>query len=128
MSNKLYRTPAREIRPPVLEPTPEVNVHCLKTVKRFLESILERAIAALDEAAELPKPQTENNHARYEWYERKAKAVANIARLGIAASRALLQALKLEGTDTEAIHKLVDQTVLKLTARAAAQAPELISG
>jgi hypothetical protein len=120
MSHKHYRKPARpfidETRqsPPAMAPAADpIDVRCLSTVKKFLEIVLKRAINALEEVEKEPAPTEPTQR------ETIRKHVTAVSRLGIAACRALMQAMRLQGADTKAVSKLVDETVLSLTARAA---------
>jgi hypothetical protein len=117
MSNKHYRTPAKTIEPQTADPD---NLRRLGKVKAFLEKLLDRAVTMLDEAAALPKDDNQRLYPQHEWFERRSRQVATVARLGIAACRTMLQAMRLDGTETEQVRKLLTETVVRLEERIAA--------
>jgi hypothetical protein len=131
MSHKHYRTPARPIADQTREQSQPardpLDVRCLTSVKVFLERILKRAVEAIDEADALPKGEEQSLPAQHAWFERRSNQIAIIARVGIAACKAMLQALRLTNSDTEEIRKLVDETVVQLTARAHQQTPAFVT-
>jgi hypothetical protein len=131
MSHKHYRTPARTLADQTREQSQPardpLDVRCLTSVKVFLERILKRAVEAIDEADALPKGEEQSLPAQHAWFERRSNQIAIIARVGIAACKAMLQALRLTNSDTEEIRKLVDETVVQLTARAHQQTPAFVT-
>jgi hypothetical protein len=122
MSNKFYRKPARETsnlhervpesdkQPADAGLTPD-NARIIGKIKSFLERVLDHALTTLAEAANLPKQDTpEATH------ETRTKRLSLLARLGIAACRTLMQALRIEGTDSKQVRQLLSQTVQHLQA------------
>jgi hypothetical protein len=96
-------------------------------VKAFLEKVLDRVLTALDESAALPKDDNQRLYPQHEWFERRSRQLATIAKLGITACRTMLQALKLTGADTNQVRELMDRTVAALSEKAQ-PTPQLATG
>lgn len=113
MSHKHYRTPAKL--------TPQ-SADWLEKIKSFLGKVIEKTAQALEAASALPMGHATSAADAADF---KNRQIATLARIGIAACRTLVQALKMTGTDTAAVEKLMNETVQRFEQRIARQAPQL---
>lgn len=125
MSNKRYRTPAKTdpVRPAIAGPQPAPmsasDAALIEAVKRFLGKALEKVGHALDQLDSTPIDANEYNPRRMEW---RNSQIAILARLGIGASKALMQALKLTGGASKEVANMLKDAVISLEERLKGQA------
>ncbi len=129
MSNKHYRTaargnaggtaggagahPASSIINAAERALDPADAALLDSVKEFLGKLVRRAAQMMDELPPLPGEFTQHWAARKELREH----VSRVARVGIAACRALMSAMRLSGADTAKVRKLIDETANRLQQR-----------